>query len=602
MIKTGLTGQKVRLKLEGWGRLGEALATLEGKPVFVIGGAPGEEVEAEVVKERRHYIAAVVTEVLEASPHRVATPCPYFGPCTGCQWQHLDYEFQLQIKRDMVSNALRRVGGFEEPPVSNTLPSPKQYGYRNHARFTIGQRDDTGKLGYVNRETRRFVPIDHCMIMHPGINEILGQLQRHAAETSQLSVRYGVNSGDFLIQPTLKTPEVSLPTGQKHYKEKVRGREFRVASPSFFQVNVEQLSRMVDLVRERLGLTGSEFIVDAYAGVGTFAVLLAPYAGRIVAIEDSPAAVDDAKANGQGLDNVEFRLGKTEDALRYLGEWPDAVILDPPRKGCHPAAIEALEALAPPRVVYVSCDPATLGRDLKMLCNRVFHLEEVQPVDMFPQTHHVECLATLSLRRPVESLVMASASLRRRGLAALLGVAMEVETSGVSEEEDGDDPRAMVRRLALAKAQVVASRRPGRLVVGADTTVVLEERNLGKPGSEEEAVEMLRALRGREHTVITGVAVVDESGKAYSDVCESKVTLDGYSDEEARAYITSGQAMDKAGGYGVQDAPFASGARVERCYNNVIGLPLCILGKLLHRAGYRIDGLAALRCCGANLG
>lgn len=584
--------------------MGEALASLDDRPVFVMGGAPGEVVEAEVVKERRHYIAAVVTDVLTASPHRVAPPCPYFGPCTGCQWQHLDYGFQLQIKRGMVADALCRVGGFEEPPVSETLPSPKQYGYRNHARFTIGHRNDNGKLGYVNRETRRFVPIDHCMIMHPGINSILGQLQGHAGETSQLSVRYGINTQDFLIQPTLKTPEVSLPTGQTHYREQVRGREFRVASPSFFQVNVDQLSRMVDLVRERLGLTGSEFIVDAYAGVGTFAVLLAPHAGRIVAIEDSPAAVEDAKANGQGLSNVEFRLGKTENALRYLGERPDAVILDPPRKGCHPSAIEALEELAPPRVVYVSCDPATLGRDLKMLCARVFRLEDVQPMDMFPQTHHVECLATLSLRRPVESLVLASASPRRRELAVRLGglgVAMEVEASGVVEDEGGE-PREMVRRLALAKARAVASRRPGKLVVGADTTVVLDGRTLGKPGDEREAVEMLKALRGRQHTVVTGVAVVDESGKALADVCETTVTLGGYGDEEAMSYITSGQAMDKAGSYGVQDAPFAEGALVEGCYNNVLGLPLCSLGKLLHKAGYRIDGLTALRCCEAKQG
>jgi 23S rRNA (uracil1939-C5)-methyltransferase len=440
------------------------------------------------------------------------------------------------------------------------------------------------------------------MIMHPGINQILSQLQGHAGETSQLSVRYGINTGDFLIQPTLKTAEVSLPTGQTHYREQVRGREFRVASPSFFQVNVEQLGRMVDLVRERLGLTGSELIVDAYAGVGTFAILLAPYAKRIIAIEDSPAAVEDAKANGQGLDNVEFRLGKTENALRYLGERPDAVILDPPRKGCHPSAIEALESLAPPRVVYVSCDPETLGRDLKMLCSRVFHLENVQPADMFPQTHHVECLATLSLRRPVESMVLASASPRRRDLAASLGVEMEVEAAGVVEEEDGESPQEMVRRLALDKAKAVASRRPGRLVVGADTTVVLEGRNLGKPGSEAEALEMLKALRGREHTVMTGVAVVDESGKSFADVCESKVTLGNYSDEEAQSYISSGQAMDKAGSYGVQDAPFAEAAWVEGCYNNVLGLPMCTLGKLLHKAGYRIDTMTTLRCCGAKQG
>ncbi|MEE9262604.1 MAG: 23S rRNA (uracil(1939)-C(5))-methyltransferase RlmD, partial [Dehalococcoidia bacterium] len=138
MAKAGLVGQRVRLRLESWGRLGEATAHIDGLQAFVFGGIPGEEVVAEVIQERRRYISARVVEVLDPSPHRVEPPCPYFGACTGCQWQHVDYDFQLHLKRDVVVDALERVGGFHQPPVSDTVPSPDQYGYRNHARFTIG--------------------------------------------------------------------------------------------------------------------------------------------------------------------------------------------------------------------------------------------------------------------------------------------------------------------------------------------------------------------------------------------------------------------------------------------------------------------------------
>ena len=599
MTKAGLVGQRVRLRLESWGRLGEAMAHIDGLQVFVFGGIPGEEVVAEVIQERRRYISARVVEVLDPSPHRVEPPCPYFGACTGCQWQHVDYDFQLHLKRDMVVDALERVGGFHQPPVADTIPSPDQYGYRNHARFTIG---NGGSLGFVNRESRQFVPIDNCMLMDPGVNRILGELQGRCGETSQLSVRYGVNTGDFLVQPTLSTTEVALPTGQKHYTESLRDRSFRVASPSFFQVNIKQLDRLVDLVREGLQLSGSELIVDAYAGVGTFALLLMPYAGRIIAIEESPAAIEDARANASGVPGVEFVQGRTEDVLGQLEEKPHGVILDPPRKGCHRSALEALDRLKPQRVVYVSCDPATLARDLKVLCRAAFFLEEVRPVDMFPQTHHVECVAVLRLRRKVENLVLASTSPRRRELVAGLGVPFEVVPPEVEESPDGEPPEELVRRLALAKAQAAALRHSGRVVVGADTTVVLEGRILGKPRDDAEAVDMLRSLRGREHRVITGVALVyGEPGISLVEYCESTVAMRDYSDQEIEDYVAAGEAQDKAGGYGVQDEGFHPAARVDGCYTNVVGLPLCTVASLLERAGYDTRALHLPEECTAHL-
>lgn len=397
MVQRDNERQRLRLSLTAWGPQGEALAQHEGKEVLVFGGIPGEEVEAEVVNERRQYVAARVVEVLTPSPHRTAPPCPYFGACTGCQWQHIDYQHQTNLKRQKVVDVLTNTGGFESPPVSPMVPSPEQYGYRNHARFTIGRRQ--GELGFVNRESRRFVTVQECLLMHPWINQAVEQLQGRCAETSQLSIRYGVNTGDFLVQPALKSLEIPLLSGQKHYREKVGGREFRIAASSFFQVNTLQAEHMVELVKEELQLSGKGLLVDAYAGVGTFASLLAPYVDKVIAIEESASAIQDAVAQSDGLNSIQFLQGKTEDVLPQIGEQPDGLILDPPRAGCHIKVLNAVMQLAPTRVVYVSCDPETLARDLKILCWGPFQLERVQPIDMFPQTHHVECIATLSLRQ-----------------------------------------------------------------------------------------------------------------------------------------------------------------------------------------------------------
>ena len=400
MVQQAIPGERLSLSLVSWGKMGQALACHEGQEVRVSGGIPGEEVVAEVIKHRQGYTVAQVIEVLTPSPHRVEPPCPYFGPCTGCQWQHVEYQHQLHIKRQTVVDALINVSGFTETLVLPTLPSPEQYGYRNHARFTVGRRK--GELGFVNRESRRFIVVQECLLMHPWINEALGQLQGKCAETSQLSIRYGVNTNDFLIQPAMKSPEVPLQSGRKYYAESLSGQEYRIAASSFFQVNTRQAERMVELVRDELRISKNvdtsqnpSTLVDAYAGVGTFAIMLAPYADKVLAIEESNSAVRDAQINAQGIEGVQFLQGKTEEVLAQMEERPQGVILDPPRAGCHRDTLDALIRLAPRRVVYVSCDPDTLARDLGILCDGPFRLEQVRPVDMFPQTHHVECIACL---------------------------------------------------------------------------------------------------------------------------------------------------------------------------------------------------------------
>ncbi len=581
--------RRLTLVLESMGRLGEAMAQADGKPVFVFGGIPGEEVVAEVVRDRRHYIAAEVVEVIKASPHRVAVPCPYFGRCTGCQWQHIEYGHQLELKHHAVEDALSRVGGLSGVTVLPTLGSPKQHEYRNHARFTV--RRNGGRLGYVHRERRRFVDIDRCMLMVPQINDVLTKLQGRCAETTQLSVRYGVHSGSWLIQPSLKNSDIGLESGQKHYEEAVNGARFRVAASSFFQVNLFQMENLVKLLRDSLHLSGREVLVDAYAGVGTFAALLAPYAAKVIAVEESASAVKDARDNLAGHTNVEVRQGKTEAVLAEMSDEVDAVVLDPPRAGCQGQAIEALTRLAPARIAYVSCDAETLARDLKLLVAGPYQIAAVQPVDMFPQTHHIETLTTLVLKTG-HPIILASASPRRRQILKDAGIAFRAQASDVEETSAHQQPEAYVVALAPAKARAVAASLHRGTVLAADTIVVDGQAILGKPRDHAHALEMLRQLRGREHKVMTGVAVVDaSSGQSASGIETTVVTMRPYTEEEASTYVASGDAMDKAGSYAIQDAVFRPAASVEGCYLNVVGLPLCLAEKLLRQMGVALDTL-----------
>ena len=606
-------GDRATLTLTSWGRLGEAMAEFDGQNVFVAGGIPGERVVVEVVKVHRKYVSAKVVQVLEASPDRVEPPCPYYGECTGCQWQHLSYEAQLRIKREKVFDALQRVGDLVNPNVVSVNPSLDQYGYRNHARFTINKE---GSLGFVNRETRQFVRIEKCLLMHDGVNTLLEDLQDNCAETTQLSIRAGKYSGDFLIQPYLVDPNISVTTGQKKYTESIDGQDFLVSSPSFFQVNVDQAAAAANVVKDRLQLTADDVLLDAYTGVGTFAIMLAPFVKKVIAVEESSAAVADAKQNAGDLDNLFFVLGRTEDVLRNLPETPDVVVLDPPRSGCQIRALESLIEMAPSRVAYISCDAETLGRDLKVLCQGGYKLDEVAPLDMFPQTHHVECVALLSrghqelgvaeLASEAESelpdvttgqdtpgITLASASPRRQELMDILGLSFAVTPADLSEDPvAGETPVEMVRRLSLEKAQAVAANLDSGLVIGADSTVVFEGQAVGKPVDDDDARRMLHELSGTTHHVSTGLTVVDAaSGRSISDAMTSQITLRHLTDQEIDASIASGVPRDKAGAYAVQDTELRPAADWEGCYNNIVGLPVCRLVEMLQELGYQFpDG------------
>jgi 23S rRNA (uracil1939-C5)-methyltransferase len=594
-------GDRLELTLESWGRLGEAMAWHDGSPVFVFGGIPGERVVAEVLRLHRKYASATVVDVLEPAPERVRPPCPYFGECTGCQWQHLDYDAQLAVKRDKVIDALVRVGGlFSDPsdaPVADARPSANRYGYRNHARFTVSK---SGALGFVNRETRRFVRIDHCMLMRPSVNSVLEQLQDRCRETTQLSIRAGAgdsgNPGEYLVQPPLFNPEITIATGQKRYVETVEDVRFFVSSPSFFQVNVEQAAQAAEVVRDGLSLGPDDVLLDAYTGVGAFAVLLAPYVGKVIAVEESAAAVADAKENAAGLPGVEFVLGRTENVLGdpSILSWPkgrpDVVVLDPPRSGCQPQALASLLSLSPSRVAYVSCDAETLARDLKILCGGGYSLDRVVPIDMFPQTHHVECVALLHWEGKSEAdrLVLASASPRRRELMTAMGLTFDVLPADVPEDPmPGETPQAMVERLSRDKAMKVAASMEQGFVIGADSTVVHLGESFGKPVDDDEARAMLRRLRGTTHHVCTGLTVVDAAtGRHLTSSMTSQITLRDFTDDEIEASIATGTPRDKAGAYAVQDTELRPASGWEGCHHNIVGLPTCRLLLMLAELGW----------------
>ncbi len=393
-IKDLQPGDRVRLVPTEMVHKGQTIARYNGQVVFIAGAIPGEEVLVTITYRKKQYLEARADEVITPSPHRSEPPCQYYGRCGGCQFQHIDYSYQLEMKRDVVIDQLRHVGRFQDPPVSITVPCDNPYEYRNHARFTINKN---GNLGFMEGASHRFLQIDECMLMHPWINETLAFLQEKCKGMTQMSVRYGINTGDWLIQPPLKSPGITIESGQKYYHESLLGHKFRVSSPSFFQVNTKQAEKLAEIARAEIGLTGEETLVDAYAGVGTFAALFSPYVKKVIAIEESAAAVADAKENFKHLLNVELVMERVELHLPKLASAPEVVLLDPPRSGCYPDTIKAILEYKPRTVVYISCDPATLARDLRLLCDGGYTLKKVQPVDMFPQTYHIECVASLGI-------------------------------------------------------------------------------------------------------------------------------------------------------------------------------------------------------------
>jgi len=391
----------IELTLTGFASGGKAVGHApDGRVVFVEFALPGERVIAEITDDRPSYIEATAVLVLEASEDRIEPPCQYFGRCGGCQLQHVAYARQLELKTGVVREQLERIGRFSadevEALVRPMLGMDSPWGYRNHNRFTV-RRD--GEVGFMQRGTHRFMRIDECLIADPQVNEVLRATQDRTMQLRQISVRVGANTGDRMIQPKLQFRPFSKgprpASGQSTYTEELNGARYRVSGPAFFQVNTRQAEQLVALVVGHVLEARARVVVDAYAGVGTFAVQLAPAVDHIITIEESAAAGVDAEVNLAPFQNVTRIVGKVEDTLPGMTPSPDVVVIDPPRSGLYPSVIDAILDSAAKRVVYVSCDPATLARDLRLFVDGGLAIREVQPVDMFPHTQHIENVTVL---------------------------------------------------------------------------------------------------------------------------------------------------------------------------------------------------------------
>lgn len=405
-------------------REGDALAEVTlsnevGQPITrvlpVPAGLPGEVVTLAVEwpaplrpgKRRRHRYKprpprVWITEIHRPSPLRVQARCHVFGQCGGCQLQHMRYDAQLAWKRAVVANLLREIGGFDDPPLLQTIPCADPWRYRNHMRFSVN-RD--GQPGLTARGSHRVLPLGSCPIAHEQINRALAVMSDLPNVRPQLLIRCGAATGQVMLQPAPGQEAVARLTAEgldihtETMEEQLGGQTFRIRPSSFFQTNTPQAETMARMVLDGLldGAKKSLTVVDAYCGVGTFALLLARHVERVIAIEESPSAIKDAQWNLRDAPNADILRGKVEDLLPSLAEKVDGLVIDPPRAGCQRSVLDALARHPVPRIVYVSCDPATLARDLHILCHEyaAYRPVSVQPLDMFPHTAHIECVTVL---------------------------------------------------------------------------------------------------------------------------------------------------------------------------------------------------------------
>ncbi|MER3544060.1 MAG: 23S rRNA (uracil(1939)-C(5))-methyltransferase RlmD [Chloroflexota bacterium] len=410
-------GQVIDLELTDMAYGGAAVGRREGRVVFVPYAIAGERVRVEIVEEKKRYAQARLMEILTPSPDRVQPPCPHFGPgpegpCGSCQWQHIAYPAQVRFKQAILADQLRRIGGFSDLSLLPPVPSPSPWAYRNQARFGVSP---DGRLGYRAMNSQRILPIRECHIIDPRLLTLFQSLDLEPAGLNGVTLRVGTATDELMLvlevagdeRPAVET---DLPlscvlqfedgssvvlVGEGDLMEEVAGRRFQVSAGSFFQVNTPLAEKLVERVLNYLALTGRETVLEAYSGVGLFTAFLAPQAARVIAIESNPSAVADAQINLDEFNHIELYQAEAEEVLPVLEVALDAAVLDPPRTGCAPAVMDALIRLRPSRLVYVSCDPATLARDCRRLAAGGYRLAATQLVDMFPQTYHIESVSLL---------------------------------------------------------------------------------------------------------------------------------------------------------------------------------------------------------------
>lgn len=359
---------------------GEGVARIGEFVIFVPFVALGEKVEVELTEVKKRFGRAKLLRVIEPSPDRVQPLCQYFVDCGGCQYQHIAYEAQLAMKHKQISDLFERMAGLDPKLVQPVVPCPRPYGYRN--RIMIRSQWDKTKqglnIGFIRADNRLVVDIQECKIAEPELSRQIQYVREHPPHKGGIKVTLRISPENWVLP-----------------------------RDSFFQNNFFLLPKLVEGVRDCVRSSGVKYLIDVYCGVGFFALETADLVQRFAGVELDRPAIKAARENARDrkIENGEFVDGRAEDVLpRLLEQFPPnetAVILDPPRTGCPPESIALLREIHPRQIVYVSCHPATLARDLKMLAEEnLYAVERVTPYDMFPQTQHVECVANLMLQNP----------------------------------------------------------------------------------------------------------------------------------------------------------------------------------------------------------
>jgi tRNA/tmRNA/rRNA uracil-C5-methylase (TrmA/RlmC/RlmD family) len=357
---------------------GEGVGRIEDFVIFVPFVLVGEVVEVEIVEVKKRFARARLARIIQASPERVQPLCRYFTDCGGCQYQHVDYATQLRLKHKQISDLFQRIGGLDPLVIAPVVPCPQPYGYRN--RIMVRSQWDKFKqalnIGFIRADNRLVVDIEECKIAEPALNEQIRQLRAHPP-----------------------------PKGGIKVVLRVAAEGWEVPRDSFFQNNFFLLPRLVETARNCLREGGARFLLDVYCGVGFFSVELGDIVEAFVGVELDQPAIKAARLNAvaRNRQNGEFLAGTVDELLPGLMDrFPaadTAVLLDPPRVGCLPDTLALLCRTRPRQIIYISCHPATMARDLNILCREgVYDLARVVPLDMFPQTAHVECVADLRLK------------------------------------------------------------------------------------------------------------------------------------------------------------------------------------------------------------
>ncbi|WAH36448.1 23S rRNA (uracil(1939)-C(5))-methyltransferase RlmD [Alicyclobacillus dauci] len=425
---------------------GDGVATVNGFTVFVPYLLPGERATVRITDRQRRFARALLLERHSTSPDRQDAPCPVFGECGGCQVQHLTYEGQLEWKTSRIARVAKQVGLDADKVVRPIIGSDEPFRYRNQVQmpFRYNSDEKSVEMGFYGAATHDLIPTDSCHLQSETMQETLNEARKFlegvgpdiASLVHHVIVRESAANGEQVVvfavfrkpealraalktfdapravttavtvQPKLGGPvwgrTVETMKGSGTLIEEISGIPFRVSPRSFLQVQTGMAERMYETVREYAALKSDDTVIDAYCGIGTMTLMLAKESGRAVGIEEIASAVSDARVNrdDNGIENAEFIAGRVEE---WMPKWvedgghADVVVFDPPRKGIDAAALSAVIEAKPRRIVYASCNPATLQRDLKGLLAGGYKVEAMQPFDMFPQTSHVECVVSTYL-------------------------------------------------------------------------------------------------------------------------------------------------------------------------------------------------------------